>query len=174
VSAPLKVELVVNDRAVSAEVQGRTSLADFLRDQLGLTGTRLGCEHGVCGACTVLLDGEPARSCIMLAAQADGLSVTTIEAVGGPGGELTEVQQAFCDTHAVQCGYCTSGMVLATEALLERTPDPTEAEIEEALGGNICRCTGYGQIREAVRLAAARTAGGDPEPAEILEVVQRG
>ncbi|HEX6444130.1 MAG TPA: (2Fe-2S)-binding protein [Streptosporangiales bacterium] len=151
-----RVRLTVNGEPRSGETAGRTSLADFLRDELGLTGTHLGCEHGVCGACTVLLDGEPVRSCIMLAAQADGRDVRTIEGVSPPGGPLSQVQQAFCETHALQCGFCTSGMVLAAEALLASTPDPDDAEIDEALGGNICRCTGYVQIREAVRLAAGR------------------
>jgi aerobic-type carbon monoxide dehydrogenase small subunit (CoxS/CutS family) len=154
-----RVQLFVNGERRSGETAGRTSLADFLRDELGLTGTHLGCEHGVCGACTVLLDRAPVRSCIMLAAQADGHDVRTIEGVSAPGAPLSPVQQAFCDTHALQCGFCTPGMVLAAEALLAERPRPDDAEIDEALGGNICRCTGYVQIREAVRLAADRTAG---------------
>ncbi|MBO0826319.1 MAG: (2Fe-2S)-binding protein [Streptosporangiales bacterium] len=153
-----RVQLTVNGERRSGDTAGRTSLADFLRDTLGLTGTHLGCEHGVCGACTVLLDGSPVRSCILLAAQADGHDVRTIEGVSPPGGPLSPVQEAFCETHAMQCGFCTSGMVLASEALLATTPHPDDAEIDEALGGNICRCTGYVQIREAVRVAAARTA----------------
>ena len=153
-----RLRLTVNGERRSGETAGRTSLADFLRDELGLTGTHLGCEHGVCGACTVLLDGAPVRSCIMLAAQADGHEVRTIEGASAPGGPLSPVQQAFCETHALQCGFCTPGMVLATEALLAARPRPGDAEIDEALGGNICRCTGYVQIREAVRLAADRTA----------------
>jgi carbon-monoxide dehydrogenase small subunit len=148
------VELIVNGQRRTGVVAARTSLADFLRDQLGLTGTHLGCEHGVCGACTVLLDGEPVRSCIILAAQADGRPITTIEGVAGRNGQLSPVQEAFCATHALQCGYCTSGMILAAEALLAREPRPGRADIDEALGGNICRCTGYVQIREAVERAA--------------------
>jgi carbon-monoxide dehydrogenase small subunit len=144
----------VNDQERGCTVAARTSLADLLRDGLGLTGTHLGCEHGVCGACTVLLDGSPVRSCIVLAAQVDGRSVTTIEGVAGPCGRLSAVQEAFCATHALQCGYCTPGMVLATHALLAEEPAPDQDQIDEALGGNICRCTGYTQIREAVRLAA--------------------
>jgi aerobic-type carbon monoxide dehydrogenase small subunit (CoxS/CutS family) len=148
-----RIEVVVNGRVRVCETAGRTSLADLLRDDLSLTGTHLGCEHGVCGCCTVLFDGEPVRSCIILAAQADGHSVTTIEGVGPPGG-LSPVQEAFCQAHALQCGYCTPGMVLAVHALLAANPAPARDDIDDALGGNICRCTGYVQIREAVELAA--------------------
>ena len=173
-----RIEVVVNGRLRVCETAGRTSLADLLRDDLGLTGTHLGCEHGVCGCCTVLFDGEPVRSCIILAAQADGHQVTTIEGVGegwgaaagagpeaaaaagagaeaaGRGAGLSPVQEAFCQAHALQCGYCTPGMVLAVHALLAANPAPTRDDIDDALGGNICRCTGYVQIREAVELAA--------------------
>ena len=163
-----RIEVVVNGRLRVCETAGRTSLADLLRDDLSLTGTHLGCEHGVCGCCTVLFDGEPVRSCIILAAQADGHEVTTIEGVGavwgatagagaegvGRGAELSPVQEAFCQAHALQCGYCTPGMVLAVHALLAANPAPTRDDIDDALGGNICRCTGYVQIREAVELAA--------------------
>jgi aerobic-type carbon monoxide dehydrogenase small subunit (CoxS/CutS family) len=150
------VELIVNGECRTAVTAARTSLADFLREELGLTGTHLGCEHGVCGACTVLLEGEPVRSCIVLATQAGGQEVTTIEGAGGPDGRLSPVQEAFCATHALQCGYCTPGMVLAAQALLDRNPRPSRGEIDEALGGNICRCTGYVQIREAVERASAQ------------------
>jgi aerobic-type carbon monoxide dehydrogenase small subunit (CoxS/CutS family) len=155
------------DVQVSVEVNGamhvhrttaRTSLADFLRERLGLTGTHLGCEHGVCGACTVLLNGTPVRSCLMLAAQADGQAVTTIEGLGGSDGQLNRVQEAFCSTHALQCGFCTPGMVLAVQALVDNVPDPTPEDIDEAIGGNICRCTGYVQIREAVTAVLAEVA----------------
>ena len=149
-----EIELLVNGERRTGAVPARMSLADFLRDILGLTGTHLGCEHGVCGACTVLLDGDPVRSCIVLAAQADGQAVTTIEGAGTPDGALGTVQEAFCATHALQCGYCTPGMVLASQALLDRNRWPTRADIDDALGGNICRCTGYVQIREAVERAA--------------------
>jgi CO/xanthine dehydrogenase Mo-binding subunit/aerobic-type carbon monoxide dehydrogenase small subunit (CoxS/CutS family) len=155
-----RIELTVNGELRACEAAGRTSLADLLRDGLHLTGTRLGCEHGVCGCCTVLLDGEPVRSCLILAAQADGHSVTTIEGAGGPGGGLSNVQEAFCQAHALQCGYCTPGMVLAAQALLASNPAPGRADIDEALGGNICRCTGYVQVREAVALAAGPGCGG--------------
>jgi aerobic-type carbon monoxide dehydrogenase small subunit (CoxS/CutS family) len=154
-----RIEVVVNGQLRVCETAGRTSLADLLRDDLHLTGTHLGCEHGVCGCCTVLFDGEPVRSCIILAAQADGHNVTTIEGVGGAGvaghqAGLSPVQEAFCQAHALQCGYCTPGMVLAVHALLAANPAPAREDIDEALGGNICRCTGYVQIREAVELAA--------------------
>jgi carbon-monoxide dehydrogenase small subunit len=148
-----QIELDVNGKQVRSETEGRTSLADFLRDKLRLTGTHLGCEHGVCGACTVLLNGQPVRYCITLAAQADGQAVTTIEGLSGPNGELNPVQDAFCGSHALQCGFCTPGMVLAVQALLDNVPDPTQEDIDEAIGGNICRCTGYVQIREAVATA---------------------
>jgi aerobic-type carbon monoxide dehydrogenase small subunit (CoxS/CutS family) len=156
-----EITLVVNGVQRVCVTAARTSLADLLRDVLGLTGTHLGCEHGVCGCCTVLLDGAPVRSCIILAAQADGHDITTIEGVDGGDGRLDPVQEAFCATHALQCGYCTPGMVLATRALLDASPDPTRAEIDEALGGNICRCTGYVQIREAVHRAAELRSAGD-------------
>jgi aerobic-type carbon monoxide dehydrogenase small subunit (CoxS/CutS family) len=151
--------VTVNGRRHERSVPARTSLADFLRDDLGLTGTRLGCEHGVCGCCTVLLDGDPVRSCIVLAAQAHDRDVTTVEGLGAPGGGLSPLQEAFCETHALQCGYCTSGMLVAAEALLRATPDPGREEIDAAIGGNLCRCTGYVQIREAIALAASRRNG---------------
>jgi aerobic-type carbon monoxide dehydrogenase small subunit (CoxS/CutS family) len=159
-----RIEVVVNGRLRVCETAGRTSLADLLRDDLTLTGTHLGCEHGVCGCCTVLFDGEPVRSCIILAAQADGHTITTIEGVGQPGG-LSPVQEAFCQAHALQCGYCTPGMVLAVHALLAANPAPTRDDIDDALGGNICRCTGYVQIREAVELAALQycSLAGPPD-----------
>ena len=154
-----RVELTVNGELRACETAGRTSLADLLRDELHLTGTHLGCEHGVCGCCTVLFEGEPVRSCIILAAQADGHSVITIEGAAPAGGGLSPVQEAFCQAHALQCGYCTPGMVLAVQALLDANPAPSPADIDQALGGNICRCTGYVQIREAVALAARRYPG---------------
>ena len=155
------VYVTVNGTPYARTVPARTSLADLLRDELDLTGTHLGCEHGVCGCCTVLLDGEPVRSCIMLAAQADGHHVTTVEGLASEDGTLSAVQEAFCATHALQCGFCTPGMVLAVHALLRDTPLPSAEEVDAALGGNLCRCTGYVQIREAVALAAARRGEGD-------------
>ena len=151
-----EIEVEVNGELRQCRTDGRTSLADFLRDGLGLTGTHLGCEHGVCGACTVLLNGHPVRACIMLAAQADEQSVTTIEGLSGPNGELNPVQEAFCGSHGLQCGFCTPGMVLAVQALVENVTDPTPEDIDEAIGGNICRCTGYVQIREAIDDAVTR------------------
>ncbi len=153
----MNVELTINGRPYSAQIEARLSLLDCLRDTLRLTGTRAGCEHGVCGTCTVLLDGEPVRSCLMLAAAADGYAITTIEGVQGQiAGGLSIIQDAFCETHGMQCGYCTSGMVLTAHALLRDNAAPTRADIVEAIGGNICRCTGYGQIIEAIALAAER------------------
>jgi len=155
----IAVEITVNSTRWRGSIEPRTTLADFLREHLGLTGTHLGCEHGVCGACSILLDGLPVRSCLMYAAQADGCAVTTIEGLSQADGTPGALQDAFCETHALQCGYCTPGMVIAAHALLQENPAPSEAEIREALSGNLCRCTGYVQIVEAVRLAAARKEG---------------
>ena len=157
----MKVELSVNGERQTVEVAPRQTLLDCLRDDLGLTGTHAGCEHGICGACTVLLDGEPARSCLIFAVQADGYEITTIEGVAPAPGELSVIQDAFCETHGTQCGYCTPGMVLTAQALLRLNPQPTRREIAEAISGNICRCTGYGQIVEAIALAAERLAGAN-------------
>jgi carbon-monoxide dehydrogenase small subunit len=157
----MQVELDVNSRAVSVDVEPRCTLLDCLRDNLGLKGTHAGCEHGVCGACTVLADGVPVRSCLMLAVQSDGHAIITIEGLSPGPGELSVLQDAFCETHGMQCGYCTSGMILAAHALLSRTPSPTQADIIEAISGNLCRCTGYGQIVEAIALAAERLRGAN-------------
>jgi carbon-monoxide dehydrogenase small subunit len=157
----MQVELDVNGRTVSVDVEPRTTLLDCLRDVLGLKGTHAGCEHGVCGACTVLVDGEPARSCLMLAVQSDGYRLTTIEGLTPAPGELSVLQDAFCEAHGMQCGYCTSGMILAAHALLARTPAPTRPDIVAAISGNLCRCTGYGQIVEAIELAAERLRGAN-------------
>jgi aerobic carbon-monoxide dehydrogenase small subunit len=146
----------VNGVAHPATGDVRLTLADFLRETLGLTGTHLGCEHGVCGACTVLLDGAAVRSCLMLAVQARGHEVTTIEGLAGDGDELHPVQQAFYDSHSFQCGFCTPGFVMTTVALLAEHPSPEPTEIREALSGNICRCTGYQSIVAGVCLAAER------------------
>jgi carbon-monoxide dehydrogenase small subunit len=157
----------VNDCAISLTVNGvtyerrvppRRSLVDFLRDDLALTGTHVGCEHGICGACTVMLDGVPIRSCIVYAVQADGASITTVEGLSPDGSTLTPLQDAFVECHGLQCGFCTPGMLIAATALLRENPDPSADEIRDELGGNICRCTGYQQIVEAVQLAA-RTGG---------------
>ena len=177
------VHLTVNGRSFELTVEPRTSLADLLREELDLTGTHLGCEHGVCGACTVLLDGEPVRGCLMLAVQAEARSVTTIEGLAGagsglagagsavagagsglagPDGELHPLQQAFRDKHGLQCGFCTPGILITAYAYLEEHPVPSDEEIREMLAGHLCRCTGYHFIVEAIA-EAARTMG-TPRP----------
>ena len=154
------VAVEVNGVCRTGEVPARLSLTDWLRDELRLTGTHIGCEHGICGACSVLLDGEPVRSCLMFAVQANAHRVTTVEGLANPDGSPGVLQDSFCHTHALQCGYCTPGMLIAAQALLNAVPQPTEAEIREAIGGNLCRCTGYQQIVDAVQHAAARLASG--------------
>lgn len=153
------IETTVNGEAVEAEVEPRLKLSDFLRDYLDLRGVRVGCEHGVCGACTVLVDGRGVKSCLMYAVQVDGAEVTTVEGLSSDGA-LHPIQRAFHEEHALQCGFCTSGFVMATAELLDRTPDPTDQEIERGLADNICRCTGYQNIYEAVRRAADETSEG--------------
>jgi aerobic carbon-monoxide dehydrogenase small subunit len=155
----MRVELEINKTSHAVEVEPRTTLLDCLRDRLLLTGAHAGCEHGVCGACTVLLDGTPARSCLMFAVQADGYAITTIEGLAPGPGELSVLQDAFCETHGMQCGYCTPAMILAAHALLVKNANPTREQIVEAISANICRCTGYAQIVEAVALAAERMRG---------------
>lgn len=156
------VELTVNGRSRRGVVEPRVTLADFLRESCGLTGTHLGCEHGACGACTVLLDGQAVRSCLIFAVQADGQEVTTVEGIAGPDGELSPVQSAMRDCHGLQCGFCTPGFVTTITALLADNPDPSDEEIREGLSGNFCRCTGYQGIVNAVRRAAeAGRAGHD-------------
>jgi aerobic carbon-monoxide dehydrogenase small subunit len=150
----LPVEMTVNGERRRGVVDPRLTLADFLREQCALTGTHLGCEHGVCGACTVLLDGEAVRSCLLFAVQASGREVTTIEGLGGPDGALSPVQEAFRAEHGLQCGFCTPGFVVSVTALLEENPHPSEPEIRDALSGNLCRCTGYQGIIRAVQRAA--------------------
>ena len=150
----MEITMSVNGESHSAEVEARQLLVYFLREQLGLTGTVVGCDTSSCGACTVLLDGESVKSCTVLAVQADGHEVTTIEGIG-VNGDFHPVQQAFHAEHGLQCGYCTPGMVMATVSLLAENPSPTEAEIRHALEGNLCRCTGYQNIVKAVQAAAA-------------------
>jgi aerobic carbon-monoxide dehydrogenase small subunit len=152
------VSIEVNGRRRSGAVHARLSLVDWLREELRLTGTHVGCEHGVCGACSVMLDGEAVRACLMYTVQASGHRVTTVEGLARPDGSLSVLQDAFCDAHGLQCGYCTGGMLIASQALLDSNPSPTEEQIREAIGGNLCRCTGYQQIVEAVQLAATRLA----------------
>jgi carbon-monoxide dehydrogenase small subunit len=154
----VSVEIFVNGRARTATVPPRLTLADFLRERCQLTGTHLGCEHGVCGACTVLLDGQAVRSCLIFAVQADGAQVTTIEAIAAPDGELSAVQAAFREHHGLQCGFCTPGFIISATAFLRDHPDPSDEQIRDALSGNLCRCTGYQGILAAVR-AAATSAG---------------
>jgi aerobic carbon-monoxide dehydrogenase small subunit len=156
-----RVELTVNGEAHAASVEPRVTLADFLREQCGLTGTHLGCEHGVCGACTVLVDGAAVRACLMFAVQAAGAEVTTIEGIGSPDGDLSPVQAAFRDCHGLQCGFCTPGFVVSITAFLRDNPDPTDQQMREALSGNLCRCTGYQGIVQAVRQAAGAAARGE-------------
>ncbi len=155
-----KISLAVNGTSYTEEVEVRLTLADFLRHQLGLTGTHLGCEHGVCGACTVLADGRSVRSCLMLAAQAGGAEITTIEGIAPSKTELHPLQQAFHDNHGLQCGFCTPGMLTTLLELLGDNPSPTEAEVREAISGNLCRCTGYQGIVDAALDAAERLRGG--------------
>jgi carbon-monoxide dehydrogenase small subunit len=152
--ADVSIEVMVNGQPRRAAVEPRLTLADFLRERCQLTGTHLGCEHGVCGACTVLLDGQAVRACLMFAVQADGAEVTTIEGIAAPDGELSGVQAAFRDHHGLQCGFCTPGFVISATAFLRDHPDPTDEQIREALSGNLCRCTGYQGILSAVRAAA--------------------
>ena len=166
----MKVDLRINGANRSAEVEPRKTLLDLLRENFLLNGTHAGCEHGVCGACTVLVDGEPVRSCLMFAVQADGYEITTIEGLAPAPGELSVIQDAFCETHGLQCGYCTPGMILAAHALLQNTLTPTREDIAEAISGNICRCTGYGQIIKAVQFAADRLrVANTPRPAALAE-----
>jgi len=164
----MKVELLVNGSRYSVDIEPRTTLVDCLRDNLNLNGVHTGCEHGICGACTVLIGGEPARACLMFAVQADGYAITTVESLAPAPGELGVIHDAFCETHDMQCGSCTSGMILVAHALLKSNPEPSRADIVEAISGNICRCTGYGQIVESIELAAHKLAGSNvraPEPA---------
>ena len=160
--AEASVRVTVNGRPRTATVEPRMTLADFLREACRLTGTHLGCEHGVCGACTVLVDGAAVRSCLVFAVQVDGTDVTTIEGIASPDGELSAVQAAFRDCHGLQCGFCTPGFVVSVTAFLRDHPNPSDREIREALSGNLCRCTGYQGIVEAVRRAAQAVRGEVP------------
>ncbi len=151
--------LTVNGVSYTRAVEPRVNLGDFLRHDLGLTGTHFGCEHGICGACTVLVDGATLRSCLMFAVQAQGCEITTVEGLSDAQAPLHPIQQAFRDQHALQCGFCTPGMLLTVVELLDENPDPSEAEVRDAISGNICRCTGYQPIVDAA-LQAARTLKG--------------
>jgi len=154
-SAKRKVRVEVNGKHVEREVEPRVHLGDFLRQGLGLTGTHLGCEHGVCGSCTIIVDGEPARACLMLAVQADGASIRTVEGLASPDGTLHPIQEAFWNRHGLQCGFCTPGMLTTLAAVIEENPSIDETGIREAISGNICRCTGYETIVDAGLDAAA-------------------
>ena len=156
------VSLTVNGRKVAAMVEPRTHLGDFLREHCRLTGTHLGCEHGVCGACTILLDGRSARSCLMLAVQADGHSITTVEGIAPSATKLHPLQEAFRDNHGLQCGFCTPGILTTLIEFLRENPDPTEEEVRIALSGNLCRCTGYQGIVAATLDAAKRLQATPP------------
>lgn len=151
-----RVTLTLNGRKVTGEAESRTLLTDFLRHEIGLTGTHVGCEHGVCGCCTVLIDGVASRSCLTLAMQADGRTVQTVESLAAPDGKLNVLQEAFRTYHALQCGFCTPGILMSFTDFLKRKPDPSEQDVREVLGGHICRCTGYDGLIKAV-LAAAKT-----------------
>jgi carbon-monoxide dehydrogenase small subunit len=149
------IEVVINGATCRATIAPRLTLADFLRVNCGLTGTHLGCEHGVCGACTVLCDGEAVRACLMFAVQADGAQITTVEGMAGPDGRLSAVQAAFREHHGLQCGFCTPGFIVSATAFLHDNPSPTDDEVRDAISGNLCRCTGYQAIVAAVQSAAA-------------------
>ena len=169
-SAAIDIRLTVNGEAVSRRVAARQNLVDFLREELGLTGTRAGCEHGVCGACTVLVDGAPMRSCLLFAVSLDGAAITTTEGLRAPDGGMGPVQQAFHECHALQCGFCTPGFVTTVAAYLRDHPAPTHEEAREAIAGNLCRCTGYVNIVAAVEraaelLSAPPAPSGPPEGA---------
>lgn len=157
----ISITVTVNEKEYRREVEPRLLLSDFLRHELGLTGTHVGCEHGVCGACTILFDGESARSCLMFAVQADGHNLTTVEGLasphaGGTEGGLHPLQQSFWEAHGLQCGYCTPGILMTLVPFLKQNPDPSEEDIRHALSGNLCRCTGYQHIVDAVKLAAEK------------------
>ena len=158
----VRINLTLNGRKMGAETEPRTLLSDFLRQTLGATGTHVGCEHGVCGCCTVQIDGTAVRSCLTLAMQAEGREVTTVESLAGPGGKLNKLQQAFQNHHALQCGFCTPGILMSFTDFLARNPKPTEEELREVLSGHICRCTGYAGIMAALKEAAGLTDTNEP------------
>ncbi|MGH9231455.1 MAG: (2Fe-2S)-binding protein [Acidimicrobiales bacterium] len=159
---PRRVRLSVNGQPAELVVEPRRLLSDALRDDLGLTGTHVGCEHGVCGACTIIVDGHAERSCMTFAVQAEGAEIHTVEGLASETGGLSTLQQAFWDCHGLQCGFCTSGILMVATDLLAREPDPSPADIRRALAGNICRCTGYEPIADAVQSAARRARGVTP------------
>jgi len=156
------ITIEVNGQSVTKMVEPRISLVDFIREELRLTGTHVGCEHGICGACSILLNGDPVRSCCMFAIQANGMQITTVEGLAPERGQLSKIQDAFCEKHALQCGFCTPGMLIACQALINKIPQPNETQIRAAIGGNLCRCTGYQQIVDAV-LFATKISSPNPE-----------
>lgn len=158
-----EIAVTVNGQRYERRVSARLLLSDFLRHELHLTGTHVGCEHGVCGCCTVLLNGEAVRSCLMFAVQADNMFLTTIEGMAGTNSELHPIQQAFLEKHGLQCGFCTPGIIMSVHAMLHEHPDPNEEEIREGLSGTLCRCTGYQNIVESVKLAAERLSSARQE-----------
>ena len=164
----MQVSMTVNGREVSGDVEARTLLVHFIRENLHLTGTHVGCESGYCGACTVILGGKPVKSCTMLAVQAEGSSITTIEGLAS-NGELHPVQEGFWERHGLQCGFCTPGMIMSSVALLEENDNPSEAEIRHSIEGNLCRCTGYHNIVRAVEYAGAKVRGEEPPPPDWEE-----
>ena len=153
---PISITVTVNDKEYTRSVEPRMLLSDFLRHELGLTGTHVGCEHGVCGACTIMLDGESARSCLMFAVQSNGHHVTSVEGLATDSNNLHPLQQSFWEAHGLQCGYCTPGILMSMIPFLKQNPNPTEDDIRHALSGNLCRCTGYQHIVDAVKLAAEK------------------
>jgi carbon-monoxide dehydrogenase small subunit len=161
-----RIRVTVNGQTYERTVEARRTLADFLRDDLGLTGTHLGCEHGVCGACTVTLNGRTARSCLMFAVQADGAEIVTVEGLAAPDGELHPLQESFWEHHALQCGFCTPGFLMTALEFLKENPNPTEREVREALSGNLCRCTGYQNIVDALLALAGKDL---PEPLGVAK-----
>jgi carbon-monoxide dehydrogenase small subunit len=161
----MQVSMTVNGKAVTAAVEPRTLLVHFIRENLSLTGTHIGCETSYCGACTVVVNGRSTKSCTMLAVQADGAEITTIEGLESDG-DLHPIQEGFWERHGLQCGYCTPGMIMSAVGLLDENPNPTEDEIRHGLEGNLCRCTGYHNIVKAVEYAAAKMRGEEPAPAE--------
>ena len=164
----MKVSMTVNGQQVSGDVEPRTLLVHFIREELALTGTHVGCETSYCGACTIHLEGEATKSCTMLAVQAEGANITTIEGLAGD--ELHPVQEGFWERHGLQCGYCTPGMIMSGVALIAGNPNPTEDEIRHGIEGNLCRCTGYHNIVKSIEYAAAKMRGDTPPPAEWEEV----
>ena len=166
-ASPVTLKLKVNGVEYERTVQPRLLLSDFIRTELSLTGTHVGCEHGVCGACTILVDGDAVRSCLMFAVQADGAEITTVEGLAGPDGKLHPIQEGFKECHGLQCGFCTPGFLMSACEFLRENPAPSEAEIREGISGNLCRCTGYQGIVEAVRYAAEKLRSEGRANAEV-------